>query len=315
MGVKIGKIVQSEKIGLKDLKGKTLAIDAMNTLYAFLATIKLRSGELLRDHKGRITSHLSGLFYRTINFMEQGIRPVYVFNGRPPELKHKVLEIRRKVRMEKKMPKLTGEMVSESKQLLDHMGVPFVQAPAEGEAQAAYMVKKGGAWAVASQDMDTLLFGAPMLVRNLAVTGRKKTPMREEYVFVSPELISLDKTLGALGIDYEQLVTVGILTGTDYNRGIKGIGPKKALDLVKEYGSLKEILHTDLGTEFEVDPLEVFDIFTRPHVIDYYDIKWRGPQSGDIKRFLCDERDFSEERVKAGISRLLKSASVQDGHY
>ncbi|HDI12498.1 MAG TPA: flap endonuclease-1 [Hadesarchaea archaeon] len=327
MGVQLGDIVPKQKVELGQLRGRIIAIDAMNSLYQFLSIIRQRDGELLRNSKGRITSHLSGLFYRTANLVEAGVRPIYVFDGEPPRLKQRTVEQRRAVRAEaeekwimalregrvedaKKFAQRAGrvdeEMVKQAKVLLEYMGLPWVQAPGEGEAQAAYLVQRGDAWAVASQDFDSLLFGTPMLVRNLTITGRRKLPGKDVYVMVSPEVIELKSTLERLEVSREQLVDVGILVGTDYNGGIKGIGPKKALELVKEKGSILEIVKTELGEKFEVDPVEVREIFLKPNVTDKYQVRWARPDPEGIKKFLCDEHDFSESRVQTGIDKLVK---------
>ncbi len=326
MGVQLGDIVPKRKIELEELRGKVIAIDAMNSLYQFLSIIRQRDGEPLKDSKGRVTSHLSGLFYRTSNLVELGIRPVYVFDGEPPKLKSKTLETRRVIRAEaekariaalkagdiaearkqaQRAARLTDVMVGEATTLLDHMGIAWVQAPGEGEAQAARLVQRNDAWAAASQDYDSLLFGAPILVRNVAITGRRKLPGKDVYIEVVPEITELQELLEKLGINRRQLIAVGILIGTDYNAGIKGIGPKKALELVKKYGSIKEIA-SRLGEKFEVDPLEVEKIFLKPNTTDKYELKWREPNPDGIKEFLCEEHDFSESRVQTGIDRLLK---------
>ncbi len=327
MGVQLGDIVSKQKVGFEQLRGQVVAIDAMNSLYQFLSIIRQRDGELLKDSKGRITSHLSGLFYRTANLIEAGIKPVYVFDGEPPKLKLRTVEQRRVMRKEaaeewskalkegrveeaKKFAQRAGRvnerMITQAQTLLGHMGLPWVQAPGEGEAQAAHLVQRSDAWAAASQDFDSLLFGASMLVRNLAITGRRKLPGKDVYIEVFPEVIELQPLLKELGITREQLVDIGILIGTDYNAGIKGIGPKKALELVREHGSIKQIAKTELGEKFEVDPLEVRDIFLKPNVTAKYELKWGDPDPERIKGFLCGEHDFSESRVQTGIDRLLK---------
>ncbi|MEM3452953.1 MAG: flap endonuclease-1 [Candidatus Hadarchaeum sp.] len=327
MGVQLGDLVSREKVELESLSGRIIAIDALNSLYQFLSIIRQRDGELLRDSRGRITSHLSGIFYRTANFVEARIRPVYVFDGKPPALKRLTVEQRQLVRLEaesewkkaleegriqdarkfaQRAGRLDTAMIKQTQELLSYMGLPWVQAPGEGEAQAALMVQRGDAWAAASQDFDSLLFGAPRLVRNLAITGRRKLPGKDAYTEVYPEIIELEKVLAELGITREQLVDIGILVGTDYNEGIKGIGPKKALELVKKYGSMVEILKTELGKKFEVDPLEVREIFLRPDVTTNYSLVWGDPDPEAIKKFLCDEYDFSEERVRSGIDKLTK---------
>jgi len=327
MGVQLGDTVVKQTLVLEQLRGQVIAVDAMNSLYQFLSIIRQRDGELLRDSKGRVTSHLSGLFYRTANFVEAGIKPAYVFDGRYPVLKVKTVEHRKEVRVEaaaewkraldegrvedaRKFAQRAGrvdtDMINQAKALLDVIGIPWVQAPGEGEAQAARLVQRGDAWAAASQDFDSLLFGAPTLVRNLAITGRRKLPGKDVYVEVFPELIELERVLGELGLTREQLVDIGVLIGTDFNEGIKGIGPKKALELVKKHGSMAEIVKTELGGKFEVDPMEVREIFLKPDVTDQYQLRWGDPDPEGIKSFLCGEHDFSEDRVQSGIEKLMK---------
>ncbi|MEM2874491.1 MAG: flap endonuclease-1 [Candidatus Hadarchaeales archaeon] len=326
MGVQLGDVVPKKKIGLEDLRGKKIAVDAMNFLYQFLSIIRQRDGELLRDSKGRITSHLSGLFYRTANFIEAGILPIYVFDGEPPKLKQRTVEERRALRAKaeeewaravaegriedaRKFAQRAGRvdqrMIDQAKELLEYMGVPWVQAPGEGEAQAAYLVSKGDAWAVGSQDFDALLFGSPTLIRNLAITGRRKLPGKDVYIEVEPEVVELEGVLRGLGITREQLIDMGILIGTDFNEGVKGIGPKKALELIREKGSIKAMMN-ELGEKFEVDPLEVREVFLKPAVTSNYTLRWRDPDPEKIKRFLCGEYDFSDSRVQTGIEKLLR---------
>lgn len=324
MGVNLRELVIARQVSIKELSGKVIAIDAMNALYQFLATIRQPDGTSLMDRMGRVTSHLSGLFYRTINFLEEGIKPVYVFDGKPPVLKTGTVDERRKLREEAKekweealargeieearkfaqaASFITDEMISESKELLEALGVPHVQAPSEGEAQAAYMVKKGDAWCTASQDYDSLLFDAPRLIRNLAISGRRKLPGRKEYVKVEPELISLEEVLRTHGITREQLVAIGILLGTDYNEGVKGVGVKTALKLIKEYKTLKEIIKVK-GYVFEVPVEEVEKIFLEPEVADNYTLSWRPPKREKVFKILCDEHDFSQERVSKALDRV-----------
>lgn len=329
MGVQIKDIVPIEEISLDHLKGKTVAVDAMNILYQFLSIIRQKDGTPLKDSQGRITSHLSGLFYRTSNIIERGIEPVFVFDGEPPELKNGTLETRRKIRAEAKKAmekakregkekearkyaqrsaRLSDKMINQSKTLLSTMGVPWIQAPGEGEAQAARIVKKGDAWSVGSQDFDSLLYGAPILVRNMAITGRRKLPGKDKYKQVFPERIDFDALLKEHGLNQRQLIAIGVLVGTDYNDGIKGIGPKRALKLVKKEGSLENIMETEIGDKFEVDPLEIERIFLKPNVTDDYEIVWGDSRPEEIKEFLCDNHDFSESRIDTGIERLQKGA-------
>jgi len=323
MGVNIADIIIAHEMNIKELKGKIISIDAYNALYQFLSIIRQPDGTPLRDHYGRVTSHLSGLLYRTANFLAEGIKPVYVFDGRPPELKMRTIGERIKIRMEAKeawekalkegnleearskaqqATFLTKDMVDEAKKLLDYMGIPWVQAPSEGEAQAAYMAKKGDTYASASQDFDSLLFGTPNLVRNLAITGKRKLPRKNVYVEVKPEKIILDENLKNLGITREQLIDIGILVGTDYNEGIKGVGPKTALKLVKKYGSLERIIE-EKGYEIP-HYKEIKDIFLNPPVVDSYKLEWRGFDEEKLLEFLCDEHDFSRDRVMSAIDKM-----------
>lgn len=325
MGVPIGELIPKKEIEIENLNGRKIAIDAFNAVYQFLSTIRQRDGTPLMDSKGRITSHLSGLFYRTINLMEAGIKPAYVFDGKPPEFKKRELEMREKAREEAKVKweealaageleeakkyaqratKVNEQLINDAKKLLELMGIPWVQAPSEGEAQAAYMVLKGNVWASASQDYDSLLFGTPRLVRNLTITGRRKLPGKDIYVEIKPELIVLEEVLKELKLTREKLIELAILVGTDYNPGgIKGIGPKKALEIVKYKKDpfALYIKHSD------VDLYAIKEFFLNPPVTDEYKLEWKMPDEEGVLKFLCDEHDFSEERVKNGLQRLKKA--------
>ena len=334
MGVDLGGILEKKKITLDALRGKTLAIDGYNALYQFLAIIRGEAGEPLMDRTGRVTSHLSGLFYRTVNMIEKGIRVVYVFDGTPPVLKE--IEIKRRTQIKddalmryeealkrgameearryaQMTSKLKDDMVDDAKRLLSNMGVPWVQAPSEGEAQAAYIVSKDDLWAVASQDYDSLLFGAPRLVRNLALSGKRKLPGKNVYVEVETELSELSRVLKDLGLTREQLIDLAILLGTDYNPGgFKGIGPKTGLKLIKEHGDFESVIkHLPDLAPIE-DLMTIRQIFLRPNVTSDYKIDWGKPDIDGIVQFLCGERDFSEERVRNAIDRILKTGNIGD---
>ncbi|MEM0367838.1 MAG: flap endonuclease-1 [Desulfurococcaceae archaeon] len=333
MGVDLKDLIPEEvRIPISDLRilrGKVVAIDAYNALYQFLTAIRQPDGTPLMDNQGRITSHLSGLYYRTINLMENGIKPVYVFDGKPPELKAKEIEKRKALREEasKKYEeavkagdieaarkyavmaaKLADYMVEDAKKLLDAMGIPWVQAPAEGEAQAAYMAKTGDAYASASQDYDSLLFGSPRLIRNLTISGKRKLPRREEYVEIVPEVIELNKLLAKLGLTQEALVDIGILVGTDYNPdGFEGIGPKKAYQLIKAYGTIEKLPKALLKSPVEVDVLSIKKYFLNPPVTRNYQLNWREPDVNLVVEILVKEHDFNEERVRNALDRLIKA--------
>ncbi|MEM5832152.1 MAG: flap endonuclease-1 [Candidatus Aenigmatarchaeota archaeon] len=333
MGVQIGSIIPKKEIEIKDLVGKKIAIDAFNALYQFLAIVRDKdTGEPLKDSKGRITSHLSGLFYRTVNLIEEGIKPVYVFDGEPPKFKKVTQERREEIKKEAEeklrlaieegriedvlkyaqaTARLTKELVDDAKKLLELMGIPYVQAPSEGEMQAAYMAKKGDVWASASQDYDSLLVGSPRLIRNLNLTGRRKLPNKEVYVEIKPELIELDEVLKNLGITREQLILIGLLVGTDYNpEGIENIGPKKALKLVKEKKTLENILK-EIEWKFDVSAQEIYDFFLNPPVTDNYNLVWKEPNEEGLIKFMVEEHNFSEERIRNAIEKIKQAMEKQ----
>jgi flap endonuclease-1 len=333
LGVNLRNIADPKKIELEELGGKTVAVDAFNTLYQFLSIIRGMTGELLRDGKGRVTSHLSGLFYRNMNLLEAGLKLVYVFDGVPPKLKSMEIQRRRevkvaagemyKVALEKKdfaaakkyasaTAYLDNQMVEESKKLLDFMGIPWVQAPSEGEATAAHLTTTGKADFVGSQDYDSLLFGAQRLVRNLTISGKRKLPNRNTRVDVIPETVYLSDVLGKNDITREQLIDIGILLGTDFNPdGFAGIGPATALKLVKKYSKIEDIL--ELRGKLNFDPNEIREIFRHPNVStrDDLDLTPKAPDSEKLRSFLVEEHDFSKERIDAALQRLDARKKVE----
>ena len=335
MGVNLRGLVPKTTVKLEDLSGKSVAIDAYNALYQFLAIIRQPNGTPLKDSSGRITSHLSGLLYRTSNLVEMGIKPIYVFDGTPPALKE--VEIKRRMKAKEEAlikyeqalkegrieearmyaqatSRLKDYMAEDSKKLLDLMGIPWIQAPSEGEAQAAYLVKRGDADYCASQDYDSLLFGAPRLVRNVTISGRRKLPGKNIYIEVVPEIVELDKVLKECEITYEQLVDIGILIGTDFNpEGVKGLGPKTALKLIKEHGSIENVLAHLKNAEFPVDPQKIREIFLHPKVTDNYRIEWMEPDVEGVINFICGQRDFSEDRVKKALGKMQKGITKLRG--
>jgi len=335
LGVDLKDLVSKKPLKLDDLTGKTIAIDAYNALYQFLSIIRQPDGTPLMDRQGRITSHLSGLFYRNVNLLEKGLKPVYSFDGEPPSLKE--MEIKRRVKVKEEAlikyeealtkgdmktaksyaqatAQLKDYMVEEARKLLELLGIPWVQAPSEGEAQAAYMATRGDVWAAASQDYDSILFGAPRLVRNVTITGRRKLPRKEVYIEVVPEIVELDQVLRELNITREQLVDLGILIGTDFNpEGVKGVGPKTALKLIQEYGSLEKIPLQLKGAEFPVNPTEIREIFLKPKATEKYTLEWKQPNVEGIVQFLCRERDFSEERVRNALEKATSGFKEAKG--
>ena len=329
MGTAIGDIVESKEIDFEDLKGKIIAVDAYNIIYQFLSSIRQRDGTPLKDSNGNITSHLSGILYRNSNLIQDGIKLVYVFDGKPDIMKEGTLE-KRKERKKKaeseyeealergdlktartkaqQTSRMSDEIEKSSKELLDALGIPYIQAPAEGENQAAHMVKKGDAWAVGSQDFDSLLVGADRLVRNLTVSGKRKLPGRNEYKEIKPELISLEKMLDELGVTREQLVDIALLCGTDYNEGVKGIGPKRGLKYVKKYGDIEQVLK-EKG-EIINNVQEIKALFLEPKVTEDYDINFKDPDINKAKKFLCDEHEFSESRVDRALEKIIEGRDM-----
>ncbi len=308
MGVNLRDLITGHEISWSELRGRKIAMDALNNLYQFLATIRQPDGTPLLDSNGNITSHLTGLFYRTIRVCENGVKPCYVFDGKPPDLKGRELDKRRerKIAAEEKWKdakergdleeakkyasmtsRFTPEMLDESKKLLEAMGIPIVQAPGEGEAQCAHMCLKGEVYATGSQDYDSLLAGSPILIKNMT--------MQEKFQL---ERIDLAENLKNLGITREQLIDIAILIGTDFNAGVRGIGPKKGYKAVKEgkMGEFKEAL----GDRYDM----VKELFLKPETTDKYKLEWKPPNAEKIRGILVGEHSFSEMRVDKGIERL-----------
>ncbi len=338
MGVAITGLMSRKEIAIEDLKGKVLAIDAFNMLYQFLTTIRMRDGTPLKDSKGNVTSHLIGLFSRTTSLMAEGLKLVFVFDGEPPELKQEERQRRAAVKAEAlqkfkaaeakvdveemqkyagRTAKLTGDMVEEAKDLLKALGVPIIQAPSEGEAQCAHLCKQGDAYAVVSQDADSFLFGAPRVVKNLNLSGRRKRASTLAYEKISPELLGLDDSLKALEFTQEQLIILAILVGTDYNRqGIKGIGPKKALKLLREHGTNYEELFAAVEWEqhYDLDWKTLLTTFQDMPVTDDYELTWNTVDEQALRKVLVDDHDFSGERITTAMNKLQESdAAKQKG--
>ena len=327
----IREIVSRKEIDISKLKGKILCVDAFNTLYQFLSTIRQPDGTPLMDNKKRITSHLSGILYRNSALLSEGIKLIYVFDGKPPELKFKTHEKRKNFRDAAKEKyekakneedienmrryssqniRLNDEMIEESKELLKAMGIIVVQALQEGESECAYLCKfKKEIYASVSQDYDSLLFGAPILIRNLTLS-RKKKNFSGGYTEVVPEMIELESVLKNLEINQEQLICLGILVGTDYNpKGVPGIGQKRALEIVKKFKTKKEIF---AEVKEKIDALPEQDRFDYEEIFELFknfkkkDVELKFPKINPekLKKLLVNEHDFSEERVDKQIEKL-----------
>ena len=311
---------------LENLRSKSLAVDANNTLYQFLALIRMPDGTPLQDTDGNITSHLAGLMFRSTRLIsDYSIRLVFVFDGKPPKLKQQEIMKRRKLRekatREWKAALKAGDhitafskavmtsrlrrpMIEDAKRLLQLLGIPFVQAPSEAEAQTAYMAHRGDVWAASSKDYDSLLFGAPRLLRYLTISGKEFLPSRGTTRPLKPELINLNSFLLHHRITREQLIDVAFLMGTDFNEGIKGIGPKTAVNLLRKYGKIKN-MPAEIRSRIEnQNYMQVREIFLKPPVTRDYTLNYGILDEDGLTDFLCNQRDFSHQRVRTIIKRM-----------
>jgi flap endonuclease-1 len=337
MGVKIFDIVPHTDITFDDLRNRIIIVDGNLSLYQFLASIRQRDGSLLTDSKGNVTSHLSGLFTRTLRMIQAGIQVSYVFDGKPPKLKLDEQKRRSAIKVEAEIKykeaaiigdtdlmrkyasrtsKLTKDMVEESKELLTAMGLPVVQAPGEGEAQAALIVGNGDAYAVGSQDGDCFMFGAKRLIKNLTLSSQRRIGGRSSFAKFNPELIELDKVISTLGIDQDQLIILSMLIGTDFNiGGIKGIGPKNAIKMVKKYNKDYASLFSELKWEdyFQVSWEEVYNQIKNIPTSKEYDLTWDNVNAEKIKKILVDRHEFSSERIENSLNKLNDSSKLQTG--
>ena len=328
MGLDLKPLVKSSPIMISELSGKVIAVDAYNTIYQFLATIRGATGELLTNNSGEVTSHLSGLFYRNVNLLAENIKLIYIFDGKPSPLKSKEIERRRQVKQDafKKYQEaitagrfedarkygqatsvLTDMMVEESKMILTLLGIPYIQAPSEGEAAAAQLTQSNIAFACASQDYDSLLFGAKRLIRNLTISRKRKVPNRNVYVDIEPEIIQQQQLLNETGLNLEQLVDVGIMIGTDFNPGgIPRIGPKTALKLVQEYSKLEKIEKIE-DSVVNIPYEEIREIFLKQETPKVDNIEFNEINYNALINFLCVEKNFSATRVNTSLDKLKKS--------
>lgn len=325
MGVAIGDLLEREEISRSELNGKIVAFDAYNVIYQFITTVRGRDGSPLTDSGGNLTSHLSGLLYRTASFIEDGIKPVFVFDGIPPELKAETLEKRREIReaahekwkiaMEsgdvadilkysQSAVKIDPQIIEESKFLLSLMGIPVIEAPSEGEAQASYMADKGDVDFVSSQDYDAFVFGAKDVIRNLTVSGKRKLPGKSIYVDVLPEKVDLNKNLERLELSKDQFIDLALCVGTDFNKGIDRVGAKTALKLVKQHGNYEDILRSKHLEDQIPRYAAAKEFFSNPPVTDDYTIRWQKPNKEQMIEFLCCKRDFSESRVTSAWQKI-----------
>ena len=323
MGIQLGPLLETRKISIEELSGQRIAIDGYNVLYQFLTSKRQADGSLLSDSEGRVTSHLSGILFRFSNLVENGLRICIVFDGKPPLLKRDVLEERRQRKIKAQIEweaaieagdmetartkaqqttRLDSKMIEESKKLLDFLGIPWIQAPSEGEAQVAHLLSTGKVDYGASQDFDTVLFGASKLVRNLTLSGRRKLPKQQKWVEVSPEIIEVEKSFEVLELTREQLVDVAILMGTDFNNGIDGIGPKKGLKLLQECSNAEKALEK-IGKK--IDNLDEIRSLFLDHPVEDFDPEWQSPDSSSVISFLCNNYSFNKSRVEKALEKYV----------
>jgi flap endonuclease-1 len=326
MGTAIGDLIERENIDLEDLTGKTLAIDAHNILYQFLTTIRGPDGRPLMDANGDVTSHLAGLLYRTSNFLEAGIKPIFVFDGKPHPLKEATLKKRHEIRtqakedmekaiesgdfekarlMSSRAVSLDRKMIEQAQEAMRALGFPVVQGKEEGEAQATQLVRAGLAYAAGTQDYDTLLFGCPRIVRNLGVTGKRKLPYRNAYIDIHMELIELQKELQRLQLSREQLIWIGMLIGTDFNEKIPNVGPKKAFKAVQGKKDFDEVLD-GLKQKVEYDWEEVEEMFLHPTVHEIEKIPQTKLDREAALHFYVDKHGFDVTRVTNALNKIEK---------
>lgn len=333
MGVAFGDLIPSKEVDVDYFKGKIIAIDAMNMLYQFVTTIRQHDGTPLKDSHGNITSHLTGLFSRCTKLMEKGLKLVFVFDGEMPPLKKLERERRQKLKEEataafaeaeasnnveemrkfaSRSARVTTEMINESKELLVALGIPVIDAPSEGEAQAAYMVAKGDCDYVSSQDFDCLIYGAPRIVRNLSLSQKRKKINALTYKTVLPEILTLDGTLKSLDINLEQLRILSIIIGTDFNiGGVKGLGPKKGLKIIKDLQEtsliMEEIKFEDSS---DVSFEDIFETISKMPHRDDYNLVWNDVDEDKIKKILIDKHNFSHNRIESGLKQIELSKKL-----
>uniref|UniRef100_A0A3P9DD13 Flap endonuclease 1 n=2 Tax=Haplochromini TaxID=319058 RepID=A0A3P9DD13_9CICH len=310
---------------IKNFFGRKIAIDASMCIYQFLIAVR-QDGNVLQNEDGETTSHLMGMFYRTIRMLEHGIKPVYVFDGKPPQLKS--AEVSKDFlwsspickwkhlfsvqwisqenidKFTKRLVKVTKQHNDECKKLLTLMGVPYIEAPCEAEASCAALVKGGKVFATATEDMDGLTFGTNILLRHLTASEAKKLPIQEFH---------FNRILQDIGLTNEQFIDLCILLGCDYCGTIKGIGPKRAIDLIKQHGSIEEILENIDSNKHPAPEdwlyKEARGLFLKPEVVDCstVELKWNEPDEEGLIQFMCEEKQFSEDRIRNGCKKIVKS--------
>ncbi len=335
MGVKLQQIINAKKIDFQRLAGKIIAVDAPNIIFSLFNFARKNTentnNSLILDRTQRPISHLYGLLYRINFYYNKKIFPVFCFDGKVSQLKRIITkdqlkdflftqnwykqaieggnkELARKIALSKEY--LWQNIIQESKHLLGALGIPYIESPSSAESQCAYLVKRHFAHFSNSQDYDSLLFGCPHIIQNLSKSMRRKVQGRWTYNRVEPVLINLEKNLHQLQISIFQLVDMALMIGTDYFPGIKGIGPKKALHLIRKYKNIEQIIIQE-KSNYDFDYLtpeiikNVRKIFLIPDVIESIDnIHWNHPNRSQVISLLCHEHNLNKERVVRNFDKF-----------
>ncbi|MDR9429086.1 MAG: flap endonuclease-1 [Natronomonas sp.] len=304
-----------------ELTGSVVAIDAHNWLYRYLTTtVRFTSSSIYTTHQGVEVANLIGVVQGLPKFLEADMTPIFVFDGGVTELKTDEVESRRNQReryeseleaarageadaaeistLESRTQRLTDTIQDTTRELLKLLDVPIVEAPAEGEAQAAHMARYGDVDYAGSEDYDTLLLGAPYTLRGLTSSG-------------DPECMDFERTLESLELTWEGLVDAAILMGTDFNEGIAGVGPKTAVKLVREHGDLYGALDARGESIPHADRIRA--MFLDPAVTDEYgydtDID---PDIDAARTYVTEQWEIPADEVERGFERI-EDAVVQTG--
>lgn len=326
-------------------KFKDMSVSVDASLIIHQTVIAMRSsGHDMKNKNGELTSHLHGLFYKILIFLQNGMKPIFVFDGKAPDIKNKTIEKRRqrKEKAEKKLEEYsdsedeeyikqfkqtfrpTKENIREAQIMLDLMGIPYIVAPEEADVVCAWLAARNDSngkryvKGVCSDDSDMLALGAPYLFKDMLRFMNKNKPVK---------VISLNKTLVKMNLTMEQFVDLCVLLGTDYCTNIKGIGPKTALRLIKKYGTLEKVfesLHKNSDSEElyssdsetktnEMCMFEARNYFrnalkkldeSKDFVLTDDQTELRKFQYEELMDFMCVKHNFDVTRIQTGVNRL-----------
>ncbi|GAA99233.1 hypothetical protein E5Q_05927 [Mixia osmundae IAM 14324] len=310
------------QLEMKNLFGRKVAVDASMSIYQFLIAVRQQDGQQLMNESGETTSHLMGFFYRTIRMVENGIKPAYVFDGKPPDLKSGVLKKRFAKRAEateegedaketgtveeidklsRRTVRVTKEHNEECQRLLKLMGIPFIIAPSEAEAQCAELCRGGLVYGTGSEDMDTLTFSSPIILRHLTFSEQRKLPI---------DVIELSEVLKGMELTMDEFIDMCILSGCDYVDPLPKIGAKTALKLIKDHGDLDAVVEalkdTPRAAPEDWPYREARELFKHPDVLkaEEVDLKWEDPDIEGLVDFLVRDKGFNEDRVRKGAAKI-----------